>query len=460
MRSAALTLLFALSLAGAIASLFEFRAVFVESGIQSVKKGKLENSINPLQSELSPEAERQREIAYLESISDTLFTDTRPLLRLARVYQGEAIASNDPNIKIKSYCQALSALGRALKREPISAKLLVNWANLRQLLGPVECKEQYTSGDVHAALDAALNQEPFNASVQFSAGLVHLWSGERDKAISCFSQVLAFGMDVDSGQEQAILSSVDSADEVLKLVPGRFPQIVRWTELLSDERRGPIPNINEALSKLQIRALELDSADYSSSSIPPRLHISRLFALLPLAATEEVRQRIDGEIAAFYRNDPSNPIARYFGERSQKKELGIVRAYLTSDTRPLKTSLTRWNRDERVVFDGFYETVGFYLPSSQTIDFIQVASDQEGASLPPTAIKVFSGDDNQSWTERFDTVKLESLSIQGKPLLVIRLSSGDYHKYWKIQFASNARTRRYTNTLSQLVQAYGVSRIR
>jgi hypothetical protein len=61
--------------------------------------------------------------------------------------------------------------------------------------------------------------------------------------------------------------------------------------------------------------------------------------------------------------------------------------------------------------------------------------------------------DNQRWEDVLGEVTLEKFLVANHTLVAIR-SEVDLYKFWKIHFASSARTRNFSNPLNKLVRVY------
>ena len=79
--------------------------------------------------------ERGKQFAAAEAASAAIGADARAHADLAQLLKRVAPREETIETQISRYCGALAAYGRAVKAEPIHSLYLINWANLRQILG-------------------------------------------------------------------------------------------------------------------------------------------------------------------------------------------------------------------------------------------------------------------------------------------------------------------------------------
>ena len=88
----------------------------------------------------------QAQLAYEDSLSLPLLSQGMGYSTAQLLYRIGLLESSEDR-RLQYFCRALGNLGLAVKRQPFDSSLLVAWANLRQLLSGIECKESFTSGD-------------------------------------------------------------------------------------------------------------------------------------------------------------------------------------------------------------------------------------------------------------------------------------------------------------------------
>ncbi len=365
-----------------------------------------------------------------------------------------ALKETDQNRRLELLCSALSEVGKALTHQPHNSVYLVNWANLRQLVSAKhDCALPYTRGDFREAVAFALNADPTNASVLFSAGLIRQWAGEPELAWGLFKQVLLLGVSLPRAQVDYIALQIKDAASAEAIIPARFPQIATWTGLLQERQPESAQIYAPVLEKLQTTALATSTQELEQSKIPTDVHIKRISALLAMGVANSVRQKIDRQLSQHLEARGERVLALYLKERASLVEIDVNRAFLDSDTRPLKSVLAAWNDQQTFALDQFYGSVGFFVPGATAPRLVELHAYSDVTSFSPSFLKIMVSSDNQRWEDVLGEVTLEKFLVANHTLVAIR-SEVDLYKFWKIHFASSARTRNFSNPLNKLVRVY------
>ena len=405
----------------------------------------------------SEQAEMAEAQTLAQKSSNVWFALPRSFAVLADLKRQQAERESDPGRRVLYFCEALSLVGQALRADPANAKLLTNWANLRQILGAADCALPDTRGDYRQALREALASAPADVLVKYAAALVFLWGGEREQALLLFHQALRFGTILDRQQEEFIFSQVQDVHALRSVIPPRFPQIAKYSLWLALNEQAAPPaeaSFTKVLSELQLRAVELSAEEFQDGAIPLDIHWNRMVAMQQASLPEAVRRRIDQELAVVLRRRGQVSAAAYFADRSRAQRLPCVLAYLSADTRPQKSPLVEWGRDQLIYFDDFYASIGFFLPPGQKPRIIELQARSPLEEVPASMIKVYASTDNQNWQDVTGEVQQSSFNALDRATVVLRLNS-EYRKYWKIHFASALHQRSFINELSEVIRVYG-----
>lgn len=361
------------------------------------------------------------------------------------------------DVRIALYCRALGALGSALERKPYAARLLLNWANLRQILGEMSCAERHAAGDYRAAARSALRSNPLDDDVLYGALLVAVRGGDKAEVLGLIQRFLSFSMANDAGREQLISNQIQNGADLEAAIPSRFPQIVRWSSLLRTQRAHDLPILTAALSRMQKAAVTEGNRALVRGEMTEDLYYDHLMSLLPVAADSAARQKIDQELSAIVTRQGDVTLGGYLARRAQYTDLKLLRSVLSSDTRPQKTPLFGWDEDQTISFDEFYRTVGFFLPEGENLKIIELRSASGGLDLSPLFIHIYGSPDNQVWTDITSNVAFNVHRFGRGALCTIQPHDVSF-RYWKVHFGNSSRERRFVNSLSDLVRAYGYSR--
>jgi hypothetical protein len=356
---------------------------------------------------------------------------------------------------VSLFCEALGAVGEAARREPRNAAYLINWANLRQLLGSVECQERHTSGDFKRAAALALSTDPTNTRVLYAAAQLAAWSGDTVELDTLLNRFLLLKTDIRANEVEFVFSNMLDGGRVERIVPPRFPHVVRWAAAMRERKPELYRSMAPTWERLQVAAVEESKAELVQGVIPLELHRRRLGDLGTISASSVVQNRADTELADIYRRRGAPEIAQYYGIRSQLEAVTVVRAVQKADTRPAATPLVAWGSDDIATFDEFFTTVGFFVPVGFQPRLVELSAAAAGAALDGAVVQVLASNDNATWVQLSDRVKVSAMTLAEFPSVALQLDGGSF-RYWKIHFGSSERPRVFRNALSKLVKVYGV----
>ncbi len=379
--------------------------------------------------------------------------------------QEELARGNNSHIlseKILHYCKSLSLAGAAIVEEPYNTRYLLNWANIRQLLGSTPCRESHTDGDVVRTLDMALIATPQEPSVLYSAGLIYLWSDKKEKARELFGKVLRYGQSLSQGQKAIILNSIEEPEDIATVIPGKFPHVIAWHErlmsapILQRDIRSAERTV-AAIGRLQLEALTENREELDAGIITQEIFEQRLYDLLVVTTDSQARRFIDGEFSTSVYPNSDSAEHQFFLNRSGLTEYPLVRSFLPLDTRPLKTSLVRWGKNDKQNFAGSYNTLGFFVHPGQPVSVISLQSRSTGRGVERTEIDIFISGDNNEWKEITDSVKTTSFQVLDQQWVSLSLSTPIVAPYWKIHLSGTEKTKQFVNYVNEMVRAFGPS---
>ena len=357
--------------------------------------------------------------------------------------------------QIPYLCQSLHLYGAALQKNPLSIPLLLGAANQRQLLGGHRCVELYTSVDVSDLVARAHYWSPYQHSVLFGGGLLRLWSGDKEGALKLFGELLKYYPDISAGEKSTILDEIKSPGGFKVVVPARIPQIFEWSRLLKEQRPADFNKWQQILSEMQLAAIAESQSRVASGALPVEAFERGVLKLSEVPASDEVRRKLDLELAKRLTQRGDFEAARFFQGRSELQELAIVRAQIAGDTRPIKSPLVRWEESASVFLDDFHQSVGFFLPPQQGVSMIVLKSPQSKQKFERSGLRIFGSDDNESWIE-IAPQRAEVLTTSGQETVAISLQL-EGHRYWKINNSSGQRTRVFGGEISDFISVYGRS---
>lgn len=374
--------------------------------------------------------------------------------RAARLLYRTALLEQNDEHRIVLFCQALRQLGGSLARDPLNSRLLIHWANVRQLLADTPCREPLTEGDYEAAARFALQRDPLNSEVIFSAAQIFLWAQKTDRAYELLRNFLALSQTVTPRQESFIEAQLTSPYSVGMILPPHFPQIVQWSERIQLKIPTLFSEAQEVLARLQVDAMLQNEVAFKNGEIPSSLYFERLSSLLNVVSSSLVRRKIDGELSRYYGSLGQESLQRYLDQRRLSDTIPVVRAASTADTRPFKSPLIQWEPAEVFTIDNFYSSLGFYLPRESSVDFIELVGSPGSPLISSISFRVLVSDDNRSWEDVSRDTQIQSLEFGSRARVVVGVK-GLSKRYWKVHFASSSRDARFSNNPAALIQVYG-----
>ncbi len=395
----------------------------------------------------------QAQLAYEDSLNLPLLAQGMGYSTAQLLYRIGLLESSEDR-RLEYFCKALGNLGIAIKRQPFDSRLLVAWANLRQLLSGIECKESLTSGDYEQVARYALTQDSTNAEVLFSSAQILLWAGKKDEAYALLKSFLNFGLAINDRQYGFIDRQLNRESDIKAIIPGHFPQIVEWTRRIKLKNLSFFDEVAPTLTELQLEAVLRNESDLKSGKIPAQLYFDRLTSLLEVASSSRVRARIDAELSRYYGLQGQDSLQKYLDSRRLYESLQVNSAAISADTRPLKAPLVNWLAPGSIVLNQFYNSVGFYAPKGAAIKYIELVGNKDSGLISEVSLKLFVSDSNQQWSEVTQEVAVTSFEMAGLPRVVFTVPDLP-QRYWKINFSSASREGRFANRLTEMVQVYG-----
>lgn len=376
-------------------------------------------------------------------------------LALARLAREAGDAASVPSEQVGEYCRSLSLLGEALVRQPLHSGLLINWANLRQLLGTFDCKLPGTVGDAPAVLELALRQDPTNPRVQYNAGQIYFWLGSPDKAQSAFRQALELGFRLSPGQSDFVLNLINTGADIQAVVPDRFPQVVDWSVMIYNSKPHLFDSATKELSEMQLRAIQASREDMAQARISGELHRDRLLALDKVRASTTVRRFIDDELSRLEAELGNRTLVSYYRERREYQDLTVIPAALSADTVPAKSSFCSWGADSRLALDDFYQSIGFFIPPGQHVKLFEIEGPSAADKFPIEQVQVLGSSNNQQWVDIGANITKRVVPLRGRISLVFSVNDPGEYRYWKIHWSRSARDRMMLGDLDKMLRVFG-----
>lgn len=406
------------------------------------------------------EKDNSSDLVKLEHFIEDPFASFDERSKIAVKFSDLAGKEKDPEKRITYLCKTLNALSSSIRQEPMRARTLVTWANVKQLLGSYKCDGDVSDG-FEAALDLALRADPLDQQALFNAGLVFLWAGNKERAYPIFRRVLELGTDSSSFQREFIYSLVSDGSSLQALIPAKLPQAIEYVRYLLNQNESKYFNLifRQALWNFQVEALREFALRFENGEIDAALYLDRLFDLWKLSKESAVTASIDKLLADYYLRHGPEDLGAFFSSRSHFSELEIVSGLKLADSRPEKSALAYWDFKGEVALDEFFSSVGFYLPRDTTLRRLELHSNSRSDTQMTGLLRVLQSDDNTTWEDVTGVCTLYQIALPGRYVTYIDLP-GSSKRFWKVHYASPGRNHQYKGGLSAMVRAFGVGSLK
>lgn len=350
-------------------------------------------------------------------------------------------------------CLAWLLRVEALRRDPNDSTLLLEIAHRARGDTFDECDASgITPAAVRAQIEQiathALESSPYHLTTLRGAGMLLLEEQHRAKAFDALSRYLLYSTSVSATYEQRLLDVVRDNKELTALVPMRFPQIVRWSKLIHASERG---ELLDALGQLQRGAVVNSAEELARGELALHTHGQRLFELNALAANDEVRRVIDGELSRYFLLVGNGSAHQLFAAREKLRRIPVPVAVMPNDTRVSKTALVGWG-GAPAAFDFYFTSIGFYVPESRHPRFVTMQSAAR-ARVDKELYRLLKSTDSQIW-EEVEISNFQQIDIHNATFVVISPVKWDA-PFWKLHYKSPQRNATFRNSVSELVQVYG-----
>jgi hypothetical protein len=369
------------------------------------------------------ELDIQQELGAAHKAAEAPFARAEDAERLFWAYRRLAGSEHDTRSQVGLYCRALSHLGSALARAPKHGTYLAYWADLRELLGDITCSLPYTSGDPFRAGQQAAEFEPVSTNVSFIVGSTMLAAGKGSEALRYFSNVILYSSRLSPLRRQAIFDAIKSEDDLLAVIPERFPQAIEWSNFFrreAEEKRND--HWAEAFEKILFGSFEELRAKHLSGTLTTEDFLPRLTQYVDVFSIPEKRAAVDAELSNTLRRISNNlgsnsltDVADYFALRSKVDFVPVIGAITLEDTRPEKQGLYLFDFAGDVQFQEFPHSIGFAVTDRHQIGSIELQF-PAGAlrNFSANRLRVFYSDDNRTFREGRQELDWQEIEFLGQ----------------------------------------------
>ena len=399
-----------------------------------------------------------REIAELRAALVSNAAENNTLQTLARIEQSSATETSDGARQVKFLCSALSTYGELIQDEPLSGPYLVNWANVRQILSSTECREKLTSGEIAQVVALARKSDPTNVAVAFAAAQLALWEGKRQEALQLFRAALDLGTGASAQMERYIVRALRSPQDLMSVIPPRFPHVLRWSQLVLDGHPERRLEYREVLAKLQQSAVTRALEELRANQVGLEIVQKWLLALFDFAADTPTRQLLDRTLSEDLndRTSDQRALRDYLRDRAQYASLEVVAGLRLNDSQPQRGVVSSWGRRGLLTLDENYTSAGVFVGDKQSVHFVQLQALKIGTRIDPAELHIRISNDNQNWRDPDVAPILRKISTPSRDLLVYEFQ-GLETRYLKVTFERALRRAQFGAPLPLLITLYGNS---
>lgn len=388
----------------------------------------------------------------IKDSSDAVLKNNQSLKLEASYLIDLAKRVSDQNEKVRVYCRAFTTLTEVIKREPYDSKALVNWLDVAETIPGSDCAPRISKDQRKKIIELAINNDPSNTEVLYSAGLLYVWGGDTESSLPLFREVIRLSPTLSKGKESAILNLIDSGDRFRKIVPPRFPQITHWSNLVKDKRVSVYRGAADVIEEMQIAALAESVSAVQANPSLIKIHLTNIEETLNAAVSNNVRTAGFKILASTI--GQKTELGNYVEEKAKLLPVKVVKAAKTYDTLPLKGVFSDWGSTKNVVLDTNETSLGFYKDYSTNIKFVELVSSQPAEPIKSTELKFYISNDNQTWKEAsFTYNNLSNPNIE-RNFLVIEVKNSDF-KYFKVNFSTPIKRATFWNNANKIINVFG-----
>lgn len=405
-------------------------------------------------------ARRRELIEQLASARTILFIPPRiDMLRTQLLFeaahesqQGSNPVTGEPDpptaAQARGKCEALEALTDGLERNPFDPDYLITWAVLERELG-AKCGFDAPVRDVDGVVSFAERLAPWRNRVMYMALTYFFEKRDHEKVLELARNLLERSPAVPELQSRFIFSQLNGGDDLRRVLPAKFPQVVSWSRRLASLEADRYANFSAALEEIQLEALR---------GLPRRCHedpkarescIRQTLDLLPFVAGNRPRREADAALAKLL---PEVSEARaYLEERATLDEIDVLRGMTRSDTQPARNNLYNWERDTTVYLDDYFSSVGAYVPPGNIVKRIELVGDARAKQPELKAVRLFVSNDNQKWHDFTGDIRVRAVVLDRSPLITIDVPPTQF-RYWKVHFSSAQKGSSFGGPLRRFIR--------
>ncbi len=380
---------------------------------------------------------------------------TESIISQGVALRNKALKTTEENQRLEMLCETLSLLGEAVALNPYLPTPLVHWANVRQILGDAHCKQPFTEGGYHEVLQDAMSRDRYHPRVAYASGVIALYGGKRSEGVSWFKKALETGISLKAEETQYLLSVFASAEDLKAIVPGKFPLITSWTNVIKEQGGDEHYNLlRSALGDLQYEAVQESKGLLESHNVAPHRYATWLYGLFGNEAHDEARKASDLALSQVVRGGTQHEFSRYLEMRSREQEASILVAPLRGDTTPEKNPLLHWEREPLVVLDDYSSTVGFVVEDAFSLTSIQLFGQYPSPRIDSSILEVWVSDDNSTYERSSLKESPVEGYILGRQVIILKPERGNA-KFYKVHCRSPQKTKHFRGAPERLIRAFG-----
>lgn len=353
--------------------------------------------------------------------------------------------------KMKIYCRAFTVLSDIFHKKKSDAILLINWLDLQQITESSACGRKISQDERISLIEKASKNDPTNPAVLYSAGLLSIWSQNLSSAEKLFRDLLRLSTKLSAGQQETILSLIDSPTRFQSIIPARMPQINIWSEKLKSNNPELYSDSISVIQNMQLQAIDSSIKDLSEQKIPAKLHLENLMMMSKTVVNDSVRQAVDENLAITL--GPLSEMGAYLRERAKRSVVPAINSVIIYDTLPNRRSFLNWGSQAVVTFDTNSTSLGAFKLKDQDVKIIEIVSTNRSDQITHDSIKLFVSDNNFDWKEQPFTVKQINNQNLVDNIISIEIGNSKF-KYLKVNYNSPIRKASIMNRADMMIQLY------
>lgn len=384
---------------------------------------------------------------------------------LGRVHLLAAFAADSGKERKSKMCQAAEAFRVASKLSPHDTSLQISTADINAILSNAGLKcsgmaQPPTREEVKEQLQHLLELSPFDVNQLYLAALIYLRLDDREAALKLLRKNIEINPHFSAEQLRYCLGLVRSQADLEKILPRRYPQVLKWIKFFQGHRFSDYYLWTETFAKSLDEAIDGLVAENKANRMKRRIYrlaLERISSLELLRRIDTTRQRVDVLLATMQREDGLPQAEEFYAARSKLIRIPVLKTVLLEDKEPWQGSLFAWQTDSSAYalrLDRPDRTIGLFLPKGYKPRMITLTSTWPYTGFDPKQLELYISHNNESYSQVAQMVEFKTYDLGYREVLGGQFEAIE-GPYVKVHYTGTSQKFNFKGVLSELINVYG-----